>query len=70
MKKNNNYTHKYNIVLKENDKFILASCKTLKFAKKYLKEMIKTDKQLANYYNWQKIPKYKIIKKEDLKVEQ
>ena len=53
---------KYNIVLKENDKFILAQCETLEFAKKYLEEMKETDKFLADYYNWSKMPKYKIVK--------
>lgn len=55
---------RYNIVLKNNEKFILAECKTLKFAKDYLKEMIKTDKALAKQYNWSKIPEYKIIENE------
>jgi len=41
---------RFNIVLKDNDKFVLASCPTLEFAKKYLKEMYETDKELAKYY--------------------
>lgn len=53
---------RFNIVLKDNDKFVLASCPTLQFAKKYLKEIKETDKQLAEYYNWSKMPKYKIVK--------
>ena len=54
---------KYNIVLEENQEFVLASCPTLEFAKNYLKEMEKIDKQLAKYYNWSKMPKYKIIER-------
>jgi len=53
---------RFNIVLKDNDKFVLASCPTLKFAKKYLKEIKETDKQLAKTYNWKRMPKYKIMK--------
>lgn len=52
----------YNIVLKDNENFILASCKTLEFAKKYLKEIKETDKKLQKHYNWKKLPSYKIIK--------
>ena len=52
----------YNIVLRDNENFILASCKTLQFAKKYLKEIKQTDKFLKEYYGWKKLPKYKIIK--------
>lgn len=51
----------YNIVLKDNESFVLASCQTLDRAKKYLKEMEKTDKYLCKYYNWSKLPSYKII---------
>lgn len=51
----------YNVVLEDNQDFVLASCPTLKFAENYLKEMCKIDKQLAKCYNWSKIPKYKII---------
>lgn len=53
---------RYNIVLKDNDKFVLASCPTLEFAKKYLNAMKETDKQLAKTYNWDKMPEYKIVK--------
>lgn len=52
---------KYNIVLLDNQDFILASCNSLEFAKKYLEEMKETDKELQKYYNWSKLPKYKII---------
>ena len=52
---------RYNIVLKNNKNFILASCESLEFAKKYLKEMKKTDQILKKYYNWSSVPKYKII---------
>jgi hypothetical protein len=52
---------KYNIVLKDNNNFILASCKTLELAKKYLEDMKKTDKELQKSYNWSKLPEYQII---------
>lgn len=55
---------KYNIVLARDSTFILAQCLTLKFAKQYLKDMKKVDKQLKKYYNWKTIPKYKIIESE------
>lgn len=51
----------YNIVLSDNKDFILASCPTYELAQKYLKDIIKTDKYLAKYYNWDKLPKYEII---------
>lgn len=53
---------KYNIVLKDNKDFILASCNTLKLAKKYLEDIKKTDLYLKDYYNWNKLPEYEIIK--------
>ena len=53
-----------NIVLKDNENFILASCKTLEFAKKYLKDIKDTDKKLKKYYGWKKLPSYKIIKEQ------
>lgn len=65
---NSNEKTQYNIVLEDNSKLVLASCPTLEFAENYLKEMFKTDKQLAKYYNWNKIPKYKIIKKREKEV--
>lgn len=52
---------RYNIVLKDNIDFVLASCETLEKANKYLKDMIKTDKYLKDYYKWSKLPEYKII---------
>ena len=58
---------RYNIVLKDNKDFILASCKTLEFAKKYLKDMKNTDKYLQKEYNWDKLPEYEIIKEENKK---
>lgn len=40
---------RFNIVLIDNDKFVLASCPIIRqLAEKYLKEMYDTDKQLAN----------------------
>ena len=56
---------KYNIVEENNDDFILASCNTLELAKKCLKSMIKTDKKLQKYYNWSKLPAYKIIESKE-----
>ena len=53
---------KYNIVLKDNKDFILASCNSLELARKYLEDIKKTDLYLKDYYNWSKLPKYKIIK--------
>lgn len=55
---------RFNIVLKNNANFILASCESLELAKKYLKEMKKTDQILKKYYNWSSLPKYKIIESE------
>lgn len=51
---------KYNIVLENNQDFVLASCQSLEIAKKYLKDMEKTDKYLQKQYNWSKLPKYLI----------
>ena len=52
---------RFNIVLKDNENFVLMSCTTLEIAEKNLKEMAKIDKYLADYYNWNKLPEYKII---------
>ena len=54
----------YNIVLSDNKDFVLASCKTYELACARLKEMIETDKYLAKYYGWEKIPTYEIIRLE------
>ena len=62
-----NKEKRYNIVLENMENFVLASCKDLEFAKKYLKDMEKNDKWLAKYYGWQNIPKYKIIESEEEK---
>ena len=56
---------RFNIVEVGNEEIILASCPTLELAKKYLKEMIKTNKKLQKYYNWSRIPEYKIIESEE-----
>ena len=58
----NQYNKGFNIVLSDNKDFILASCPTLEIAEKRVKEMYETDKKLAKYYNWNKLPKYEIIK--------
>jgi hypothetical protein len=60
---------KYNIVEIRDRELVLASCPTLKKAKKYLKEMYKTDKKLSKYYGWHYIPQYEIITILDLKEE-
>lgn len=52
----------YNIVLKDNLKFCLCSSPTLEIAKKRLEQIKENDKFLQKYYNWQKLPQYKIIK--------
>ena len=56
---------KYNIVLEDMEDFILASCQTLEKAQEYLKNIKRTDKELKKYYNWSKLPKYKIIESEE-----
>ena len=52
---------KYNIIQTDLPNIVLASCNSLKLAKQYLKDMKKTDEYLQKYYNWKKLPKYKII---------
>ena len=51
----------YLIVLKDNQDFVLARCKTLKQAKIRLEDMEKTAEYLQQYYKWEKLPEY-IIK--------
>lgn len=55
---------KYNIVEVGNEDFILCSPPSLKLAKKILKDMKKTDKELQKYYNWSRVPQYKIKESE------
>lgn len=55
---------KYNIVLEDNQDFVLASCNSLELARKYLKDIKKTDKYLQKYYKWQNLPKYLIKESE------
>lgn len=55
---------KYNIVLKDNRTFILASCDTEEQAKSRLQDMEATDLYLGNWFNWEKLPQYEIIKTE------
>ena len=52
----------YNIVLKDNLTFCLCSSPTLEIAKKRLEQIKENEKQLQKYYNWKKLPRYKIIK--------
>lgn len=49
---------KYKIVLEDHQDIVLAECNTLKIAKSILKQIKETDK----YFNWNKIPKYIILK--------
>ena len=53
---------KYNIVETNNKSIVLASCNSYEFACKYLQDITKTDKALAKYYGWSKLPQYEIIK--------
>lgn len=53
---------KYNIVETNNKSIVLASCNSYKFACKYIQDMINTNKVLAKYYGWSKLPQYEIIK--------
>lgn len=55
---------RYYIVEIENKDFVLASCPSYEVACKRLAEIIKTDRYLAKYYNWNKLPKYEIIESE------
>lgn len=59
----------FSIVLKDNKDFVLCVSPTRKVAEKRLKDMIKTDKKLAKFYGWKKIPEYEIIE-EVLEVKQ
>jgi len=52
----------FNIVLEDNQKFVLCSCPTFEIATRRLEDIKKTDLELQKYYNWDKLPKYKIIK--------
>lgn len=56
---------KYNIVETNNKSIVLASCNSYEFACKYLKDMLKTDRELAKYYGWSKLPQYEIIKESE-----
>ncbi len=51
----------FNIVLEDMQDFVLCSCPTPEIAQKRLKDIKKTDKKLKKYYNWNKLPQYKII---------
>lgn len=55
----------YKIVQTDLLDITLAQCKTLEDAKKYLKNMEKTDKYLQKVYGWLELPEYKIIKIEE-----
>ena len=53
---------KYNIVETNNKLVVLASCGSYEFACKYIQDMTNTNKVLAKYYGWSKLPQYEIIK--------
>lgn len=53
---------KYNIVLEDNEEFILVQTDSLEKAQKRLQEMEENDLYLSEYYNWDRLPKYKIVK--------
>lgn len=56
----------YKIVLEDNPGYTLVgNIKTIETAKERLEEIIKTDKYLAKYYNWSKLPKYLILEEEE-----
>ena len=58
---------RYKIVLEDNTDFVLVETDTLEKAKKQLDDILETDLYLSKYYNWDRIPKYKIIESEDVK---
>ena len=51
----------YNIVEVGKENIILVSSNDLEFIKNYLKDIIETNKFLAKYYNWSRIPEFKIV---------
>lgn len=53
---------KYNIVETNNKSIVLASCNSYEFACKYIQDMTNTNKVLAKYYGWSRLPQYEIIK--------
>ena len=58
---------RYKIVLEDNTDFVLVETDTLEKAKKQLDDILETDLYLSEYYNWDRLPKYKIIESEDVK---
>ena len=57
---------KYNIVETNNKNIVLVQTNTYEYALERLQDIIETDKKLAQYYNWSKLPQYEIIKESDL----
>lgn len=53
----------YNIILLSNG-LCMCSCPSEEIAQNRLKEIIKNDLWLANYYKWNKMPKYAIVESE------
>ena len=56
---------KYNIVETNNKSIVLASCNSYEFACKYLQDITNTNKELAKYYGWSKLPQYEIIEEKE-----
>lgn len=57
----------FNIALEDNQNFVLCYCPTLEIAQKRLEDIKTTDLELQKYYNWEKLPKYKIIEEKKTK---
>lgn len=55
----------YNIILLSNG-LCMCSCPSEEKALNRLKEIEDNDKWLADYYNWDKLPKYAIIQKDSM----
>lgn len=56
---------RFNIVEINKEDFVLASCPTMEIANERLLDMYKTDRELAKYYGWTKLPLYKIVESEE-----
>lgn len=56
---------KYNIVETNNKNIVLVQTNTYEYALERLQDIIETDKKLAQYYNWSKLPQYEIIKESE-----
>ena len=56
---------KYNIVETNQKNIVLVQTTTYEYALERLQDIIETDKKLAKYYNWSKLPQYEIIKESE-----